>query len=113
MTSGTFQTILGIRNTDIQQRIPMKSRLALVAFRGAGAGPWVRSRGNETGIRVQGLADGERVISFIEMEGVIQLHSFMERNDTYPLPDRWSKIMFEKRCDSEGCGNTQVELLVA
>lgn len=91
----------------------MKTRLALVAFREAGAGPWVRSRGNETGIRVQGLADGERVIAFIEMEGVIQLHSFMERNDTYLLPAKWTRIMFEKRCDNEGCGHTQVELLVA
>lgn len=91
----------------------MKTRLALVAFKDAGAGPWVRSRGNETGIRVQGLSEGERVISFVEIAGVIQPWLAFERNDTFSLPDRWTKIMFEKRCDSDGCGNTQVELLVA
>lgn len=91
----------------------MKTRLALVACLGPADGPWVRSRGNETGVRVQGLAKGERIISKLVADGSTTI-AVLDRNDTWPLPDTWDKIMFEKQCPGDcGLGHTQVELLVA
>jgi hypothetical protein len=92
----------------------MKTRLALVACLGPADGPWIRSRGNEKGVRVQGLADGERIISRLVLADGSTTVAELGRNDTWPLPDNWTKIMFEKQCkDDCGVGHTQVELLVA
>ena len=91
----------------------MKSRLALVAFREAGEGPWIRSRGNETGIRVQYLGQGERIMAVIVAGDSSESRQVLDREGTFALPADWSKIKFIKHCEGVGSRNTQVDLLVA
>lgn len=91
----------------------MKIRLALVAAKGTVEGPWLRSRGNETGIRVRGLAEGSRICVLIEVDGVIQPSTILDSDGTWPLPDSWTRIQFSKQCDIEDGSRTHVDLLVA
>jgi hypothetical protein len=91
-----------------------RTRLALCACTGPAEGPWLRSRGNETGVRVQGLKAGERIISRLDIAGVIQPTVILDRDGTWPLPESWNRISFAKECLGETeMGPTQVELLVA
>lgn len=90
----------------------MKTRLALVACKDSTQGPWIRPRGNETGVRVQYLGEGERIIMIYEQHGT-QFHEHLDDEGTFDLPPDWSKIRFDKVCVREGFQYTQVDLLVA
>lgn len=90
----------------------MKTRLALVAAQGCVLGPWMRARGNETGIRIKGLQSGSCIISHVEVMGVKQPPIVLYQDGTWPLPDKWTKIQFAKNCPDEDESRTHVELLV-
>lgn len=89
----------------------MKTRLAMVALQAAGRGPWIRSRGNETGVRVRNLEEGSRIISQLEIAGVIQPPVVLTADGSWPLPGKWDRIHFVKQCVAEGCLPTHVDLL--
>jgi len=91
----------------------MKTRLALVAFREAGVGPWIRSRGNETGIRVRALGLGERILATAEFADSSEKSQVLDREGTFPLPTGWLRIRFDKQCEGDGMCDTHVDLLVA
>lgn len=91
----------------------MKTRLAIVAATGDVEGPWLRARGNETGVRIQSLGDGERIIMFVCVKGDIRRASAFECDGTFDLPTEWDKIRFDKLALEGLCCPTQVELLVA
>lgn len=91
----------------------MKTRLALVAARGACEGPWIRARGNEKSVRVRGLKAGERIVSRLDIAGVIQPSVILTEDGTWPLPERFDRISFCKECKDEAdLGTTHVDLLV-
>lgn len=71
----------------------------------------MRSRGNERGVRVHGLGDGERIIPVSETLGANQQSAAIDQDGTYPLPEKWDRIRFIKMCEGEG-SPTQVDLLV-
>jgi hypothetical protein len=90
----------------------MKTRLALVAAKVSMEGPWLRARGNETGVRIQFLGEGERIVMFVCEQGVIRRATAFEQNGTFDLPPVWDSIRFDKIA-GESANPTQVELLVA
>lgn len=93
----------------------MKRRLALVAFRDAGEGPWIRPRGCETGILVRGLGVGERIIATADFGGSDQRTQVLDCDGTFGLPEGgWCRIRFDKDCGGKnGVCHTHVDLLVA
>lgn len=88
----------------------MKTRLALVACYDDVEGPWLRARGNETGIRVLGLGIGERIFMDIEANGSFKEPVLLPSEGTFSLPKNWDKVRFRK--EGVGLKPTQVELLV-
>ena len=88
----------------------MRTRLAMVACVGPHEGPKLRARGNETGIRIICLGEGESVTAKW-LNGTAETH--VKRYDAegeYPLPQpRFSIIWFEK---VGGIKPTTVELIV-
>lgn len=88
----------------------MKSRLALVACDGPAEGPWLRCRGNETGVRVSNLEEGGRIVMKQEISGVLQQPEVFDSNGTFILASGWDKIGFNKQ-PGNVCLPTQVELL--
>lgn len=91
----------------------MKSRLALVACKHSTQGPWIRPRGNETGIRVMHLGKNEHILAVAEFEDSTQKSQKLDREGVFELPIGWLRIRFDKKCDGEGECHTQVDLLVA
>lgn len=88
----------------------MFTRLAMVACYGPHEWPWLRARGNETGIRVTCLGEGEYVV-MRHQNGTSEVHETMISSEgVFPLPDRFSRISFKKL---GGVKPTSVELLVA
>lgn len=88
----------------------MKTRLALVASYDSIEGPWLRARGNETGVRVLGLGQGERIFMDIEANGSTKESVLLASEGTFSLPKAWNKVRFRK--EGVGLKPTQVELLV-
>lgn len=88
----------------------MKSRLALVACEASAEGPWLRSRGNETGVRVSNLEEGGRIIMKQEFCAVLQQPEIFDSNGTFSLQGGWQRISFEK-VSGQTILPTQVELL--
>lgn len=87
----------------------MITRLALVACYGPHEGPWLRARGNETGIRVTCLGEGESVIAQWQ-NGTSEVHdSTLTNEGISPLPKVFSRIRF---CKQGGLKPTTVELVV-
>lgn len=81
----------------------------MVACYGPHEGPWLRARGNETGIRVTCLGEGE-VIVVRHMNGTEQVHErTITADGTFPLPTQFSRISFKKLGGSKP---TSVELVV-
>lgn len=74
----------------------MKLRLALVAFEGPANGPWVRTRGNETGLQITVLGEGERVFMDWEHQGLTKDSIVFDREGTFPLPEKWDRVRFRK-----------------
>jgi len=73
----------------------------------------MRSRGNETGVRVRGLGKGERIISRLDIHGVLQPHVVLDRDGTFPLPERWTRISFCKDSpEGADMSATHVDLMV-
>ena len=87
----------------------MKTRLVLVTCYNDFEGPWVRARGDETGIRVLDLASGERIIVDKETEGSIE-SVLLSSGGTFPLAKGWNRLRIRK----EGSQNspTRVDLIV-
>ena len=88
----------------------MKTRLVLVTCYKDFQGPWVRARGDETGIRVLNLADGERIVVDRELNGSLE-PTLISSNGTFPLAKGWERLKVRK----EGLMNspTRVDLIVA
>jgi hypothetical protein len=87
----------------------MITRLAMVACFGPHEGPWLRARGNETGIRVTCLGEGEMVVAR-HQNGSAETHETMlTSNGIFPLPPKFSRISFKKL---GGAKPTTVELVV-
>lgn len=87
----------------------MFTRLAMVACYGPHEGPWLRARGNETGIRVTCLGEGEYVI-VRHQNGTDEVQELtLDREGVFPLPAGFRRISFKKL---GGVKPTSVELLV-
>lgn len=87
----------------------MITRLALVACFGPHEGPWLRARGNETGIRITCLGEGEYVV-VRHQNGTSEVHEqVLNTEGVFPLPHKFSRISFKKL---GGCKPTSVELVV-
>lgn len=81
----------------------------MVACFGPHEGPWLRARGNETGIRVTCLGKGEYVV-VRHQNGTTEVHETMlDHEGIFPLPERFSRISFKKLGGSKP---TTVELVV-
>lgn len=81
----------------------------MVACFGPHEGPWLRARGNEVGIKVKCLGEGEKVIAiYRDKQGLIQELDVSAEGE-HPLPD-FIMIRFRKE---GGKRPTSVELLVA
>lgn len=89
----------------------MRTRLALVACRGATKGPWLRARGNETGVRIQALGQGERIVLVEERSGDLNRTEFNTAG-TFPLNKGWNRLRFDKQVNGGICEPTQVELII-
>lgn len=87
----------------------MIPRLALVGCKGPTEGPWTRARGYETGVRVTGLGEGERIKMILDFGGHSTIQE-LELDGTYPLPKRWVRARFHKLTDKD-CHPTNVELI--
>ena len=91
----------------------MRTKLAMVACKEAAKGPWIRSRGDETGVRVSGLGVGELIEMVVEV-GKDQKSFCFDTNGEYPLPEAWTRLRMEKHItDAKTCSATFVDLLVA
>lgn len=81
----------------------------MVACFGPHQGPWLRARGNETGIRVTCLGEGEYVV-VLWQNGDPEVHQTMlTQEGIFPLPEQFSRISFKKLGGSKP---TSVELVV-
>jgi len=88
------------------------TRLAMVACFGPHEGPWLRGRGNETGIRVICLGDGEVVdVEREQANGLITTESIT--SDGEVSVGAFKRIRFVKRCSGKGSKPTTVELLIS
>lgn len=67
----------------------MATRMALVACIDATEGPWTLAKGNETGIKIVCLGEGERVGLRMEVEDVSDIAIF-DSAGSYPFP--WQGI---------------------
>lgn len=84
------------------------ARLALVACEGPATGPWVRTRGNETGVQITQLGEGERIVMDQEANGSPKEPVLFEAEGTFPLSAGWDKLRFRK----EGSGKLTSVCLV-
>lgn len=81
----------------------------MVACYGPHEGPWLRSRGNETGIRITCLGQGEHVVACYQ-NGTSEVHELVYENEgIFPFPKAVSRISFKKH---GGISPTSVELIV-
>lgn len=81
----------------------------MVACYGPHQGPWLRARGNETGVKVTCLGEGEYVV-MLHQNGGPEVHETMLYNEgIFPLPEQFSRISFKKLGGSKP---TSVELVV-
>jgi hypothetical protein len=87
----------------------MPTRLAMVACFGPHVGPWLRARGNETGIKVKCLGDGEKVIAVYEDGSDLLKELDISAEGEHPIP-KFTRIRFRKE---GGLKPTSVELTVA
>lgn len=87
----------------------MKTRLALVACMGPHDGPWMRARGNETGVRVMFLGEGERIFADMEVAGLPKDPVLLDAEGTFPIP-AFDRIRFRK--EGVCTRHTTVELVV-
>lgn len=71
-------------------------RLALVACEGPATGPWVRARGNETGVMISQLGEGERIAMDQEANGSPKEPVLFDSEGTFPLQAGWDKVRFRK-----------------
>lgn len=82
----------------------------MVACYGPHEGPWLRARGNETGIRVTCLGEGEYVIVRHQNGSPEVSETMISTEGVFPLPQGFSRISFKKL---GGVKPTSVELIVA
>lgn len=87
----------------------MPTRLAMVACFGPHEGPWLRARGNETGIKVKCLGDGEVVTAIVKDRSGSLKEIDISSEGEHPIPE-FAMIRFRK---IGGIKPTSVELLVA
>lgn len=85
----------------------MKKRLALVACLGPSVGPWVRTRNNETGVRVLNLGEGERIVVDTEVYGLPQDPFIFDCNGTFSIQP-FSRIRFTKEGDCHKLTNVEL-----
>lgn len=67
----------------------MATRVALVACMNAAEGPWTLAKGNETGVKIVHLVDGERVGVEMKIGDLSDTH-FFGLPGTFPLP--WKRM---------------------
>lgn len=87
----------------------MFTRLALVACFGPHEGPWLRARGNETGVRITCLGDGEHIIMRHQNGTAEVIEQMLSGEGVFPLPSGFRRISF---CKVGGTKPTTVELVV-
>jgi hypothetical protein len=81
----------------------------MVACYGPHEGPWLRARGNETGVRVTCLGDGEYIVMRYQNGTPEVCETVLYNEGTFPLPKGFSRISFKKL---GGVKPTSVELVV-
>lgn len=70
----------------------MNTRSALVAVTQTHEGPWQRSQGNESGIRIRGLEEGATITLRSEYNRQLQLPIHFNKDGSYDFPSpstRW------------------------
>lgn len=67
----------------------MATRLALVACSESTEGPWTLAKGNERGIKIVHLVEGERVSLEVKIDSVYGV-AFFDQPGSFPLP--WERI---------------------
>lgn len=87
----------------------MNTRLAMVACFGPHEGPWLRSRGTETGVRITCLGEGEYIVARLQNGDPSIKEHWFDSNGVFPLPSKFSRISFKKM---GGVMPTSVELLI-
>lgn len=82
----------------------------MVACFGPHEGPWLRSRGNETGVRITCMAEGE-CVTMRHQNGTAEVHEMVFRTEgTFPLTGvNFRRVRFVKQ---GGVKPTTVELVV-
>jgi hypothetical protein len=88
----------------------MRTRLAMVACYGPHVGPWLRARGNEVGVRVKCLGEGEIVTVQAQLHPELEpVETVIRAEGDFPIPEKFTRIRFKKE---GGAKPTSVELVV-
>lgn len=72
-------------------------------------GPWIRTRGSDTGVLVSFLGEEELVIMDVETNGSFQDSVSLNHDGEYPLP-KCERVRFRK-VNSSACLPTSVHLV--
>lgn len=67
----------------------MATRVALVACEQATEGPWTLAKGNEQGIKIVQLGEGERISLEVKIDGIFGFATF-DQAGSFSLP--WSRF---------------------
>lgn len=91
----------------------MATRVALVACSESTEGPWTLAKGNESGIKIVHLLEGERVSLEVKVDGIYGVATF-DQPGSFPLPwSRFDKYRIVKEVDSGVRGSpTTVEVIL-
>jgi hypothetical protein len=91
----------------------MATRVALVACSETTEGPWTLAKGNESGIKIVHLCEGERVRLEVDVAGTSSTKTF-DQSGSYPLQiDIFNKYRVIKEVDPEVRGSpTTVEIIL-
>ena len=91
----------------------MATRMALVACDTTTEGPWTLAKGNEKGIKIIHMVEGERVSLEVEVDGVSNIVTF-DQPGSFPLQlDIFSRYRVLKQVDDAVRGSpTTVEIIL-
>lgn len=91
----------------------MATRVALVACIDATEGPWTLAKGNEVGIKISSLVEGERIELMMEV-GELKESVTFDQSGTFPL--FWRRMEKYRVCklvkDGTKPGSTTVEIVL-
>lgn len=79
----------------------MKTRMALVAVRETYEGPWQRARGYETGVVIEGLEEGAKVLLESMLSGQFNLPIEYEQCGTFHFFPPCEKFRFVKQANHQ------------